>query len=90
MVSVEFLIIRSKTNHACWEKVSRLDVVQRDVTGNLANCIPYSKDCIDLVQLIPFEIEIFPHPRHVSIVEVAPVEVIQKIHETAEGQDKSV
>jgi hypothetical protein len=51
---------------------------------------PYSKDGVNLIKLVAFEAQLFPHTRNVCIVEIGAVKIIQKIHETAESKDEKV
>lgn len=51
---------------------------------------PYSEDGVDLIELVAFEAQLFPHTRDVCIVEIGAIKIIQEVHETAESKDEEV
>jgi len=52
--------------------------------------IPYSKDGVDLIELVAFEVQLFPHTRNVRIVKIGAIKIIEEIHETAESKDEKI
>lgn len=52
------------------------DFLHDQVVRNLAEKISAIEDCVDLVELRAFEVEILPSPRDVCIVEVGSVEIV--------------
>jgi hypothetical protein len=52
--------------------------------------LPYSEDGVDLVELVAFEAQLFPHTRDVRIVEIGAVKIIQEVHKTAKSKDEEV
>ena len=78
------------TDHACTEEVSWLDVVQRNVARHLSDCISNSEDSVNLIELISLEVQLFSHARDVCIIEVGPVEIVEEVHQAAEGKDEEI
>jgi len=76
--------------HTRREEDSWLDVVERNVAGDLRNCISHSEDGVDLVELISSEVELFPHASDIGIGQVRTIQVIEEVHQTAEGKNEEV
>jgi len=51
---------------------------------------PNSEYGVDLIELVAFETQLFSHARHIRIVEVCAIKIVQKVHETAECEDEEV
>lgn len=71
--------------HACGKEYPWLNIVERDIAGDLADGIADRKDRVDLIELIALEMKLLFHPRDIGIVEVRSIQIVEKVHETAEG-----
>jgi hypothetical protein len=78
------------THHAGGKENPRLDVVERNIARHLADCISDCEDSINLIKLVASETQLLSHSGNVGIVQVGPIKVVQKVHETTKGQDKKV
>ena len=78
------------TYHACREEVPGLDVVQGNVAGHLSDRVANCEDGVDLVELIALEVQLFPHTRHIGVVQIGSVKVVEEVHEAAKGEDEEV
>lgn len=79
-----------ETHHTGWKENPWFDIVKCYVTWHLSDCVTNSKDGVDLVELVPVKCKLFFHTTHVRVVKVGSIQVIQKIHEAAKGEDEEV
>lgn len=76
--------------HAGREEDSGFDIIQCDIAGHLTDGVADGEDGVDLIELISPEAQLFSHARNIGIVQICAVQVVEKVHKTAESKNKEV
>lgn len=66
-------------HHHRREEQARTEEGQGEIGRDLTDNVSHREDGVDLVQLIPLEVQFLAHPRHVGIVDICAVEVVGKV-----------
>ena len=79
----------SRNSRCWWSHLTFLHFQTRKTKDQILHS-PNSKHCIDLIELISFETQLFFHPTHICILKIRTIKIIHEIHQTAEGQDEEI
>lgn len=66
------------------------DTLHDDVVGNLSKKVTTIEHRVNLIEIGGFEVKIFPHTTHISVIEIGSVEIVAPVHEADIGQDEEV
>jgi hypothetical protein len=58
------------------EEISRLDIVEGKIRGDLTDHVAAGEDGVDLREFVSLKMKVFLHSRYVSIGEVATIKLI--------------